>query len=82
MVAYNLYGSSDSSSVGNGALILTNPDAPTMITEFVSSRSATTITFTWLEGTKNGGAAVLDYRVSYDQSTGLYIDIASGIAQT
>jgi hypothetical protein len=27
----------------------------------------------------NGGAPVIDYRVSYDQSTGVYVVLASGL---
>jgi hypothetical protein len=79
VVAYNLYGDSLESAVGNGAIILTNPDAPVNLAETIASRSATSITFSWELGTANGGAAVLDYRVSTDQSTETWIILASGI---
>jgi hypothetical protein len=43
VIAYNLYGYSASSVVGNGAVILTSPDAPINLKEIVASRSATSI---------------------------------------
>ncbi len=66
VVAYNLYGNSVVSPAGNGAVILTLPDAPTTLAETVSQRSSTSITFSWVAGPTNGGAPVLDYRVNYD----------------
>ena len=47
-------------------MILTNPDSPVSLAETVIARTPTTITFTWNDGTANGGAPVLDYRVTYD----------------
>lgn len=79
VVAYNLYGDSLESAVGNGAIILTNPDAPVNLAETIASRSATSITFSWEDGAANGGATVLDYRVSTDQSTDTWIILESGI---
>jgi hypothetical protein len=66
VVAYNLFGDSLESAVGNGAIILTNPDAPVNLDETIASRSATSITLSWELGIENGGSAVLDYRVSTD----------------
>jgi len=51
--------------VGNGAVILTNPDAPTLVSEVVSARAPTSITISWFAGVNAGGSPVLDYRVSY-----------------
>jgi hypothetical protein len=42
---------------------MTYPDAPTALTEVVASRSASSITFTWVDGTYNNGAAVESYQV-------------------
>jgi hypothetical protein len=64
--AYNVYGYSAESQVGNGAIILTNPDKPINLAEIVASRTPTSISFNWNEGLANGGAVVEDYRVSYD----------------
>ena len=50
VVAHNYYGDSLTSVPGNGAILMTYPDAPTTLTEVVASRSASSITFTWVDG--------------------------------
>jgi hypothetical protein len=82
VIAYNVYGDSDESLPGNGAIILTNPDAPVTLVETVASRAATAITFSWTKGAANGGATVLDYRISSDQSIGDWTILASGVMNT
>jgi len=72
IIAYNKYGQSLESPEGNGARILTIPDSPTALTETVSLRSATTITFSWTAPATNGGDPVLDYRVNTDNSNGTW----------
>jgi hypothetical protein len=47
VIAYNYYGYSNESQLGNGAVILTYPDAPINIGEITSARSASSITFDW-----------------------------------
>jgi len=37
-----------------------------MLQEVVSMRTDNSITFVWQAGVKDGGAPVLDYRISYD----------------
>jgi hypothetical protein len=61
VVAYNLYGNSATSAVGNGAVILTIPDAPLTVAELYSSRTATSLGISWTNGVANGGAPVIDY---------------------
>jgi hypothetical protein len=61
VVATNNYGDSVTSVPGNGATLMTYPDAPTTLTEVIASRSATSITFTWVDGANNNGAIVTDY---------------------
>jgi len=61
VVAFNLYGDSPESLVGNGAVILTNPDAPLDLVEVYSERKATSLGLSWTEGEANGGSPVLDY---------------------
>ena len=56
--------------MGNGAVILTNPDKPVNFVEVTSQKSGTEIGMAWDEGAANGGSVVVDYRVSYDQGTG------------
>lgn len=70
VIAQNAYGVSDSSEVGNGAIILTRPDQPITVQENLEPKSGTSIGMTWAEGATNGGSEVIDYRVSYDQGTG------------
>ena len=66
VIAYNAYGDSAESLLGNGAVILTMPDAPTDLAEVYSERDATSLGLSWNEGSANGGASVIDYQVSYD----------------
>lgn len=81
MLAYNFYGHSAESAPGNGAIILTYPDAPLNLKEITAARTSSSITLSWTAGLKNGGTPVLDYRVSFDQSTGDYIVLASLLNQ-
>lgn len=69
LLAYNLYGNSAMSSVGNGAVILTVPDAPLSVAELYSSRTATSLGVSWTAGVANGGAPVIDYTVTYTTGT-------------
>ena len=71
IVAYNIYGYSDESAVGNGAIILTSPDAPLSVTEVITMRAATSITISWLPPPTNGGAPVIDYDIISDDSVGV-----------
>ena len=45
----------------------------------MKARSATSISLTWTNGLADGGAPVLDYRISYDQSTGDFVVLASSL---
>lgn len=49
---------------------MTYPDAPTTLTEVISARAADSITFTWVDGQYNNGAAVTSYRVSMSEGSG------------
>lgn len=79
LIANNQYGSSVESDVGNGAIIMTLPDAPVNLQEVVENRSATSITFTWEAGASNGGDVVIDYRISYAHESNVYTVLAVGI---
>lgn len=83
VIAINVYGASQESDAGNGAAIITYPDAPINLSEDYSLRTATAIGLQWEEGTANGGSTVLDYQVSYDQASGTeFVLLASGLAST
>jgi len=45
--AKNLYGLSGISSGGNGAIILTNPDAPLSLTEVMAAKTSKSIGLSW-----------------------------------
>jgi hypothetical protein len=47
VIAINVYGKSAQSESGNGAVIITNPDAPLEFVENYSLRTATNLGFTW-----------------------------------
>lgn len=51
------------------------PDAPVALTDNVDQTSATQISFSWSDGESDGGAAVLDYRIYYDQTTDTWIEL-------
>jgi len=61
IVAINLLGNSIMSLPGNGAIILTYPDAPVNFEEDLNWRSATTIGLLWSDGPSDGGSPVIDY---------------------
>ena len=69
VTAINTYGVSAESDAGNGATIITNPDAPTTLAEDYSQRTATSLTITWVEGPTNGGSQVLDFVISSASGT-------------
>jgi hypothetical protein len=79
IIAYNIYGDSMTSEPGFEAIILTVPNAPRYLGETVSARTENSITFTYSAGAANGGAPVLDYRISYDQASDTYIELESGV---
>ena len=82
VVAFNIYGDSLTSDVGNGAVIITYADPPVSLIETIAQRAPTSITFSWLLGSKNGGSAVTDFRISHDGAIGIYSYIASSITTT
>ena len=61
VIAINIFGESFESAEGNGAVIITYPDAPIELQENYSQRTATSITLNWSDGLANGGSSVQDY---------------------
>lgn len=82
LIAYNFYGDSDISEPGNGAVIITYPDAPIDLTETVEARTPTSITFSWTEGFENGGSPVIDYRITYDQAAATFVELQANHLET
>lgn len=58
---------------------MTYPDAPINLVEDLSIKTSTVISIKWQQGSSNGGAQVIDYRVSYDQGTGIYVVLYQGV---
>ena len=82
IIATNLVNSSAASALGNGGIILTNPDAPLSLQNLPAITNASRIGLSWVTGNANGGTAVIDYRVSWDQGTNTYVALASNIGTT
>jgi hypothetical protein len=72
-------GTSQDSPVGNGAVIVTNPDAPLNLADVPLVTSGTQIGLSWTDGLANGGGAVLDYRISSAEITGSYSVLATNV---
>jgi hypothetical protein len=58
VIATNQYGDSEISDVGNGAIIITYPDAPLNLREDRSIRDSSTLGLLWDEGESNGGNSI------------------------
>ena len=80
--ATNVYGTSEYSPEGQGAVILTTPDVPLNLEEVAASKSATQISVRWQEGAQDGGTAVIDYTLSYQEAETLSESLVSGISGT
>jgi hypothetical protein len=79
VVAYNDYGLSQDSPVGSEGVIVLVPDAPVSPINNPAITTKSIIGFSWSDGASNGGTAVIDYRISYDQSTGNFVTLATGV---
>lgn len=66
IIAFNSYGDSNPSTLGNGAIIVLIPDAPLNLVNDASVTNAFQIGLSWSEGLSNGGTVVMYYRLSYD----------------
>lgn len=84
VIAHNFYGNSLESlpGAGDSGVLMTYPDAPTTLTEVVSARAADSITFTWVDGTYNNGAAVVSYKVWMSEGSGSYYEPDLNIVTT
>ena len=81
--AVNVYGESELSEEGNGAVIITSPDAPINLELDETKRGATQIGLKWTEALSNGGSPVLDYSLYMDEAnTGNFILQKSAIQLT
>lgn len=51
-------------------MVLTRPDPPINVVDVPSVTNFETCGLSWTDGLDNGGASVIDYRVSYNQGFG------------
>lgn len=79
VAALNTYGTSPASTGGNGAVILTVPDAPLSLANNPLITSGSQVGLSWAQGLSNGGAAVIDFTISMKESAGSYSVLASAI---
>lgn len=82
VIATNAYGDSLTSDSGNGAVIVLVPDPPINLANDPSITRDNVIGLVWEEAADNGGESVIDYRITYDQSTGNYVTLAVGVTTT
>ena len=64
VAALNIYGSSEDSQAGNGAIIKVTPGTPTDLAEVYEQKTKSTIGLSWVAPVFIGDVAILDYRVS------------------
>ena len=81
IIAYNFYGDSTPSTVGSGANIVAVPDSPLNLVNDASITSDKQIGLKWDDGIKSNGMPILDYLIIYDQSTGVWVTLASNLTQ-
>jgi hypothetical protein len=81
IVVINYYGESAESNGGNGAIIVSIPSPPVSLQDNVAVTTAYVIGLTWSDGTSNGGYPIIDYRISYDQSTGTFVTLEDGVTE-
>jgi hypothetical protein len=79
IIAENYYGDSPYSTSGNGAIMIIVPDAPILLENNLLVTNRSTISFNWFDGYSTGGSPVIDYRVSYDQATGIWAVLSENV---
>lgn len=82
VIAINIVGNSLISDEGNGAIILTNPDAPTDLANVPAITASEQIGLTWNKGAADGGSPVIDYKITYGEAIGSYNQEIAGIQTT
>lgn len=57
------------------------PDYPVNLANDPAITDKTQIKIDWQDGSSDGGATILDWRINYDQATGNYIVLETGVTQ-
>jgi hypothetical protein len=79
VTASNSYGESAASEIGSGAVIILVPYSPVGLADNTAVTNAARIGLTWNNGLNTGGSPIISYRVTYDQSTGTWTTLATGV---
>jgi hypothetical protein len=84
ITATNLVGDSIESSEGNGAMIVTVPDAPINVANLPAVTAGNQVGLKWTSGLVNGGSLLLDYRILFDSGLGTdtFTELVSGLQTT
>lgn len=82
VIAYNYYGDSEASEIGAGSVIQLVPNAPINLLNNPTITSSFVIGFSWADGSSDGGSPILDYKITYDQSTLDFIELISGLTDS
>jgi hypothetical protein len=72
VIATNVKGDSLESSIGEGAIIITAPDAPINLVELTGFRDPTTLALAWSQGSANGASPVTEYRINIAEQGGVW----------
>ena len=70
------------SDEGNGAIITTNPDAPTNLSEDKTFRTKSTLGLKWSQAKFTGGTVIKDYRINIARADGVFSVLASNVVST
>lgn len=70
--ANNIIGQGPFSENGNGAIMLTTPEAPINLSNNPAITNANQIGLTWEENPMDGGAPVIDYTLQWDRAQNLF----------
>ena len=82
VLATNLVGSSDYSTLGNAGTLFTVPGAPLSLTSNAASTTQTQVGLSWYEGLSDGGDDVIDYRLWVKIEDGAYAVLADSLTST
>jgi hypothetical protein len=55
------------------------PDAPINLANNPLITSDSVVGFTWTDGASDGDSPVIDYKITYDESTGNYVTLVEGL---
>lgn len=79
VTATNFYGDSVESNQGNGAIVLLVPDPPVNLRDNPPVTTAYVAGMLWDDPTSTGGAPIIDYKITYDQSTGVWVTLIDDV---